>query len=326
MSPPATPDERAKRDGRLERGERRGERAGQPEPAGQLERAGQPEPAGPVERIERAAVSLMAVAGAAALLTVGALGPLGMSLIHYRVPAEALVHAWAQDLVGCALVAPACLWIGHLVWWGDDRGRRWLPLPGLFLAYTGLVYGAGNEWTGAAGNAERFLLLDVSLMVTGVALTAAGLWRIRPEDIPPFPDRARGRFAAVVAVALGAFHAAWLADLVRSGAAGPATSSIPMSPAAFWLIKLLDLGVITPLGLLATYRFWRAAPQGYALLLSFLGFTAATLAATSITAFRLGLLPLPGRLLLALASAAALAGVGWLVHGNTSTAGDPGTS
>ncbi|HZJ06183.1 MAG TPA: hypothetical protein VFD59_12030 [Nocardioidaceae bacterium] len=135
----------------------------------------------------------------------------------------------------------------------------------------------GNEYLDRPGNVERFFPLLVGVFVLAVA-AAIGAWTLSAADPLPVSSSRDDRVAGVALLGIAAFivlrlHLPGYVDALSDN---PSAVGYLSSPTAFWLVKFMDLGIVTPVavtvgvGMLGR-RSWARRPMyaivgGYALL------------------------------------------------------------
>lgn len=119
--------------------------------------------------------------------------------------------------------------------------------PSIFVVdmYTQLI--VGNEYLRLPGNVERFFPLLLGLSVLAGAITLRARTRFPAGQLPaasPRADRVAGVLLLVIAafVALGLHLPSYL-DAMRDQ---PTAVRYLSSPTPFWLVKLMDLGIVVP--------------------------------------------------------------------------------
>jgi hypothetical protein len=156
------------------------------------------------------------------------------------------------------------------VWRGHRAGPVIALAPGLWAVYMYAQLIVGQEYLRYPGNNERFLPLLLAVFVLGEVVTVLA-WRAARHHLLPAPRRLE-RTAGVVLLVLAAFlviglHLPSLVDALRDQ---PTRLEYLSSPTAFWIVKLMDLGIIVPaavaigIGLLR-HAEWARRPA-YALL------------------------------------------------------------
>lgn len=212
-----------------------------------------------------------------AIVTCVVLGPLVLDLMVYRVSQSARRQVIGVDVTGLFVVAPSSIAVGVAVLRG---GRNLLPLglaPAVFAAYTYSQLFVGNEYLHRPGNIERFapLLLATFVLASAVIVGVTSTWLTMPlPRTSPRADRVAGVTMLLIAafVVLG-IH---LRSYVDAISAHPTSRGYLADPTVFWLVKFMDLGMLTPaavtlgVGMLRC-RSWARRPMyafvgGYALL------------------------------------------------------------
>ena len=150
-------------------------------------------------------------------------------------------------------------------------GRRPVAAPfafgvGLAAAYYGIASVLGADYVQYAGNNERFFLLFLAIIVLSWTLAVWG-WSAMGTD-PPRPGPRIARATSIVFVAGGmVIAAAWVAQLstiaVTGGLTQPAdVQAYTEAPTAFWVVRIVDLGIIVPLAIWAGVGLWRGTDVG----------------------------------------------------------------
>lgn len=187
----------------------------------------------------------------AVIAATAVLGPFVTGAIRYHTSATTLNQVIGGDAAALLVVAPVCLAIAVLAMRGHRAAPALALAPGLFAAYTYTQLIVGEEYLRLPGNNERFFpLLYAGFLLGGlVAVTA---WRHADPAAVPAPVRRMERTAAMAMFAVALFlplqHLPTLADALRDN---PARTEYLSSPTAFWLVKLMDLGILAPAALAA---------------------------------------------------------------------------
>ena len=175
------------------------------------------------------------------------LGPLTGGPIRYHVSADALNQVIGGDLVAVALVAPVSLFAALLAW----RGHPAAPLvalgPAVFAVYTYTQLAIGGDSARYEGNSERFFVLHLAIFVLGGGIALRSWASIKDLQFPPMARRSRrvlGWFVIVVAgFVLVGLHLPTLIDAWRDQ---PERPEYLADPGVFWVVKLMDLGIVVP--------------------------------------------------------------------------------
>ncbi len=225
---------------------------------GRLTRAPRDPPEGPfvpvrptrppdsVRPVRPLAVGSFALAAGAAFAALA--GPLVGGLIDYHVADDVLNQVMGADAAVLALVVPAAVWSGILAVRRHPAAPALALGPAGFAVYTYAQLAVGGEFVTEPGNSERFFLLFLALFVTG-ELILVGAWRsLDPSALPSPGGRLRTvlvwvLFALAAFLALG-LHLPGIADTL---AGPPYGIEYIQSPTVFWVVKLMDLGIVVPL-------------------------------------------------------------------------------
>jgi hypothetical protein len=199
-------------------------------------------------------LALGAVVAATAVL-----GPFVLDLIRYHIADTTLNQVIGADAAALEIVAPVCVAVGILALRGHPAAPVLALAPALFTIYTYTQLIVGQEYLRLPGNAEWFFpLLYAGFLLGGVVAVTA--WRaVQPAALPPTPRRL-DRIAAVVLLGivlyLAGMHLPSLADALHDT---PTHTEYVSSPTAFWIVKLMDLGIIAPVALAAGVGLLRGA-------------------------------------------------------------------
>lgn len=226
-------------------------------------------------------LALVMLATAVGIATVALVGPLGLGLLEHRTSGSGAAQLVGADLAGLLVVAPLCLLVALLAWRGHPAAAPMALAPSGYAAYTFTQYALGQEYLHLPGNVERFFPLLLALVVLGgsgfvLAWSAA-------DALPAVAPRLE-RLAAVVLIVLAVFlvlglHLPTLLDAMSTD---PRGAEYLAAPTAFWVVKLMDLGLLVPVSLvtgigLLRHRAWARRPM-YAVLGAY------TLIGTSVVA------------------------------------------
>lgn len=215
--------------------------------------------------------------GAAA---VAVLGPLVLGAIDYHVSEAVAAQVKGGDVAGLLLVAPVSMIAGVLVLRGDRVG----PVLGLGPAAYGLyVYfqlAVSGDISRYPGNSELwFPLFLVLFLLAGSILvgawTSMSVRRTAVNQEPRWFNRVSGWYLVVVAAFL--VFGLHVPGLLDAWSEQPTSTEYLGDPVIFWVVKMMDLGVIVPIaaatgGGLLLRRPWahrmRYAVIGWAALLA----------------------------------------------------------
>ncbi|WP_291379390.1 hypothetical protein [Demequina sp.] len=192
------------------------------------------------------------LAVALALLGVGVaavaiLGPLLTDVIRYHVSDGAANQIAGGDFAGLVLVAPVSLFASVLVARRHRAGAVLAMGPAAYVAYTAIQLSVGGDVDRYAGNSEKFFPLYVGLLVLALAVAIRAWSAIDVDRLPTTTrrlDRLVGWFALVVAAFLAiGLHLPGLLDAWQDQ---PSAPEYLADPVVFWLVKVMDLGLVVP--------------------------------------------------------------------------------
>jgi hypothetical protein len=189
------------------------------------------------------------------------LGPLMLGVIEYHASQGAIDQLTGGDAAALFLVAPVSIVAGILAL----RGHRAAPViamgPAVFAVYTYTQLTLGGDFVRYPGNSEDFFLLNLGLFVTGGLMAITAWTAIDPNRLPRTSsrfDRILGSILLAAAVfLLFGLHVPHLMELWG----GELSDAYLADPGVYWLVKLMDLGIMVPamigvgIGLLR-HRVW----------------------------------------------------------------------
>ena len=220
------------------------------------------------------------LAGVLALLAVGmavssALGPLVLGFLQYRTSPTTLNQLEGSDAAVLFVVAPATLVAGLLAVRRHPAAPPLAAGIGVFAVYTYTQVIVGQEYLRLPGNVERFFPLLLAVFVLAEAAAVLG-WRGLPRDAPALGRRVRRVAAlALFLVALFLVVGLHLRTMLLAWRDPARMTEYVSSPTPFWLVKLMDLGIVVPGALVIGTGLWRGAPwatrPAYVLLTGYTG-------------------------------------------------------
>jgi hypothetical protein len=214
------------------------------------------------------------------------LGPLALGVIRYRFSDSLVYQGIGLDFVSLVVVAPLAAAAAVFTRRGGASGPALGLGIGAYTAYMAIQYVVGPEYLALPGNNERFVLLHLSLLVTGLVTASAAWLAIEESRLPPTTDPARRRWGALL-WAVGAVLMLRYGPAIAGLTAGdPAIPAYRENPTSYLLIATLDLGVFLP-AILATGLGLRRgrgpASKGLHLVLGWFALVGLAVAAMSVT-------------------------------------------
>jgi hypothetical protein len=188
------------------------------------------------------------------------LGPLVAGVIRYRVSGDMLNQVIGGDAVSLAIVAPACVAVGVLFLRGHPAAPVLALPPAAYAAYVFSQLILGGEHLRLPGNSEQFFPLHLGIFVLSGAVAILA-WGAIDADALPRPSRRTERLAGALMLAVAGLLVLGLhlPGLVDALGEGPASAEYLENPTVFWVVKLMDLGIVVPVALAAGIGLLRGA-------------------------------------------------------------------
>lgn len=205
--------------------------------------------------MRRFGYGLFALAGGIAATAL--LGPLVSGAIRYHVTDDVLNQVMGGDLVSLVLIAPVCVAAGVLAVRGNPAAPVVAIGPAAFAAYTSAQLALGGEFAALPGNSERFFPMFLGVFVLAGALVVAA-WRL--SDGVAAPALRRTLIAVLFAVAAFLTLGLHLPTLLDAMSGTPQSIEYVQSPTVFWVVKLMDLGIVVPVAVATAIALMRRAP------------------------------------------------------------------
>ncbi len=212
-------------------------------------------------------------------------GPLLWGVMRYRTSPTTLNQLLGGDAAALFVIAPLAGLASVLVSRRHAAGTLLASGIGVFALYTYTQVIVGQEYLRLPGNVEAFFPLLLAVFVLAGA-TVVIAWRAMPTRIPALPRRLE-RIAGGVLLALAVFLVAGrhLRPLLLAWSDPTSLTEYASSPTPFWLVKLMDLGIIVPIATATGVGLLRRAAWARRVMYPLL--TAYTLLGVSVTAMGL---------------------------------------
>jgi len=203
------------------------------------------------------------------------LGPLGFHLINYHVVDDLLNQIVGGDAIGLILVAPAALAAGVLTLRSHPAGPVVALAPAGYAIYVYTQLTIGGEFASRPGNSERFFPLFLAVFLLGGAAFVMA-WNAVDQRKLPEPSVVMRRTAVTVIFFLAAFltfglHLPGLVDVIGGA---PYGVEYTQSPTVFWIVKLMDLGIVVPVAIVTGVGILRGATWAKKLMYTVIGWGA----------------------------------------------------
>jgi hypothetical protein len=222
---------------------------------------------------ERIFVGLVAGAAGLALIFLSIQGPLIRGAITYRTAPVINNQLAGQDAVNLILMSPLLLAGGTLLLLRRTVSKYLLIATPLFLFYYALSYTIGWEWSSPAytGNSERYTFLFLFVLIAALIILLYTL-AVFPRSVESrFKKGGLAVYSAVFTLFLLVFAGMWIKEILEVVRTGM-TRGYDISPTAFWLVRVFDLGFSMPLGLVSVYLLWTRPSKAYPVICLFYGF------------------------------------------------------
>ena len=178
---------------------------------------------------------------------VALLGPLMADVIRYHASEGAVNQVVGGDAAALLLVAPVSIIAGILTMRGELAGLVLALGPAVYAVYTYTQLALGGDFVRYPGNSEQFFPLYLGLFVLAAAIAIRAWSTIDPARLPATSrriDRTLGIFLlAIAAFLVVGLHLPGLIDAWRDQ---PTSTEYLADPSVFWLVKLMDLGIVAP--------------------------------------------------------------------------------
>jgi hypothetical protein len=239
-----------------------------------------PEPRTAGSRHRLLALALVPLALGMALASI--LGPVVLGLMTYRTSPTTLNQLEGSDAAALFVVAPLTLVIALLA----ARGHPAAPLlacgVGVFALYTYAQVVIGQEYLRLPGNVEPFFPLLLAIFIFAEAVVVLG-WRSVPAVLPPPSHRVERAVAvALLLVAVFLVVGQHLRSSIIAWQNPGSLTEYASSPTPFWMVKLMDLGIVVPAAVTIGVGLWRHA--GWARRAAYVLLTGYTCLAVAVTA------------------------------------------
>lgn len=178
---------------------------------------------------------------------VAVLGPLVTGIIRYHASPGAIDQVAGGDAAALVMVAPVAIVAGILVLRHRPSGYVLALGPAAYGVYTYAQLALGADVIRYEGNSEQFFGVFLGLFVLAGFLGISAWSRLKVVPLPG-PSARTMRIVAWVLIVAAAFltlglHLPGLLD-VWSGS--PQPEEYLADPTVFWLVKLMDLGIVVP--------------------------------------------------------------------------------
>lgn len=173
-------------------------------------------------------------------------GPLGFGFMQYRTSETTVNQLVGSDAAALFVAFPATIIAAVLVFRGNSAGPLLGSGIGVYAIYTYAQVVIGQEYLRLPGNVEYWFPLLLAVFVLAEAAVVLSL-AAGPRELPP-PSPAGRKTAAASLLVVAAFLVVGqhLRPLLAAWSNPSSLTEYSSSPTPFWMVKLMDLGIIVP--------------------------------------------------------------------------------
>lgn len=222
---------------------------------------------------ERFCVVICAMAIAMALIFLSIKGPLVMGEISFKAHPLILNQLVGQDIINIFPLSFILMLGAILLAVKKPLAKYLLISTPLFLFYYAISYAIGWDWmaTEYHGNNEQYFFYYLGILIGGLIIMLYSL-SVFPKNVETsFKKQWLLLYSILMLAFLIIFSSMWIKQVLEVQQMGT-TKGYDIAPAAFWLVRTIDLGFCIPLGLLSVYLLWARAKESYAIQFLFYGF------------------------------------------------------
>ncbi|MGQ1838694.1 hypothetical protein ACT4S2_09570 [Kocuria turfanensis] len=170
--------------------------------------------------------------------------------MQYRTSPTTLNQLVGSDAAALVVIAPLAVVAAVLVVRGHPAGPVLGGSIGVYAVYTYAQVVIGQEYLRLPGNVEYWFPLLLAIFVLAEAATVLS-WLAIPSDLPRFSRRVE-RAAAVALLGSAAFLSLGLhfPTMLTAWDDPSSMTEYVSSPTPFWMVKLMDLGILVPVALI----------------------------------------------------------------------------
>jgi hypothetical protein len=176
-------------------------------------------------------------------------GPAGLGVMQYRTSATTANQLEGSDLAALLIVVPAAVIAAVLVFRGHAAGPVLGSGVGVYAIYTYAQVVIGQEYLRLPGNVEYWFPLLLVVFILAEAAVVLSLATVPAELPTPSPAARKTAGVALLVVALFLVFGQHLRSLLTAWSDPAALTEYSSSPTPFWMVKLMDLGIIVPAAL-----------------------------------------------------------------------------
>lgn len=222
---------------------------------------------------ERIFVATLSIATGIILIYLAVSGPLILDIIKYKTADVVNNQLVGQDIVNLILLSPILITGGITLLFKKQIARFLLIITPLYLIYYVLSYTIGWEWSSTVytGNSEKYTFYFLFILISSLITLLYSL-SIFPDKVESsFKKKGLIIYSILFTFFLLIFSSMWIREVIEVISTGTARG-YDLSPAAFWLVRIFDLGFSIPLGLISVYLIWTRPNTTFPIQFMFYGF------------------------------------------------------
>lgn len=222
---------------------------------------------------ERIFVTFISIATGITLIYLAIEGPLFLHHIKYKTAEVINNQLVGQDIVNMFILSPILIIGGIALFFRKQISKYLLIMTPLYLIYFVLSYTIGCEWSSTkyTGNSESYTFYFLFILISSLVLLLYSL-SIFPKNVESrFKKKGLALYSVLFTVFMLIFASMWIKEVLEVVSTGT-TRAYDIAPAAFWLVRIFDLGFTVPFGLISVYLLWVKPDTTYPVQFMFYGF------------------------------------------------------
>ena len=201
-------------------------------------------------------------------------GPLALDVVRFAVSPNMVNQLVGGEVVSLVVVTPIAI-VAAVLWTRGASSAFVLAMaPALYAVYIYVQFIAGPQYGRYPGNSELLFPLYLGLVILGWLVAWRAWGGLQTVVLPPLGRRLRRTVAALIVLPNAVFALAWIASIVQVVGADVPPSAYADDETLFWLIRLMDLGAVIPIGIGIAVGLFRDRSWATRAAYAFVGFQA----------------------------------------------------